>query len=87
MSRMGLEAGFALLAVVLHPLGQGAQTHAHFASYLLGGEAFFQAELNRFAPDLIGVGANVRPASPPRRPPRGAGSPLPLLNFLDAFHR
>jgi hypothetical protein len=86
-SRLGLQAGLALLAVHLHPLGQGAQTHAHFASYLLGGEAFFQAELNRFAPHLKGVRVSVRPAFSPRRPPRGASPPLPLLDFLDPFHR
>jgi hypothetical protein len=87
MSQPGLQAGLALLAVHLHPLGQGAQPHAHFASYLLGGEAFFKAELNRFAPDFIGVGANVRPAFSPRRPPRGAGPPLVPLDLLDTFHR
>ena len=60
MSRLGLQAGFALLAVYLHPLGQGAQAHAHFAGHLLGGEAFFQTELNRFAPHLKRVGMSVR---------------------------
>lgn len=86
-SGMRLKADFALLAVKPHPLGQGAQTHAHLAGHLPDGKLFFQAELDRFAPDFIGVGVSVRPAFSPRRPPRGAGPPLPLLNFLDAFHR
>jgi hypothetical protein len=30
-SRVGLQAGFALLAVRPHPLGQGAETYAHLA--------------------------------------------------------
>ena len=59
-SRLGLQAGFALLAVHPHPLAQGAETHTHFAGHLLGGEAFFQAELNRFAPDLKRVRVRVR---------------------------
>ncbi len=85
--RLRLQAGFALLAVHLHPLGQGAQAHAHFAGHLLGGELFFQTKLNRFAPDFKRMGVSVWVAWPPRRPPRGAG-PRPLaLNSLCTFHR
>jgi hypothetical protein len=39
-SGLGLEAGFTLLAVHLHPLGQGAQAHAHFAGHLPDGKLF-----------------------------------------------
>jgi hypothetical protein len=59
-SRLRSQAGFPLLAVHPHPLGQGAEAHAHFAGYVLGGEAFFQTELNRFAPHLKRVGIGVR---------------------------
>jgi hypothetical protein len=34
-SRVGLQAGFALLSVRPHPLGQGAETHAHLAGHPL----------------------------------------------------
>lgn len=54
-SGMGLETGFALLAVNPHPLTQGAEAHTQFAGYLLGRKTFFQTELNRFAPGFIGV--------------------------------
>jgi hypothetical protein len=85
--RLGLQAGFALLAVHPHPLGQGAEAHAHFAGHLLDGEALFQTELNRLASNLKRVGMSMRTNCPPRRPPRGAG-PLPLaLNFAYPFHR
>jgi hypothetical protein len=60
LSRPGLQAGFALFAVHPHPLGQGAEAHAHFAGHLLHGETFFQTELNRFAPDLKWVRMRVR---------------------------
>jgi hypothetical protein len=86
-SGMGLEAGFALLAVNPHPLAQRAQAHAHFAGHLPDGKAFFQTKLNCFAPDFKGMTMNVLAAGSSRRPPRGAGSlPLPLY-FLCAFHR
>ncbi len=64
---LGLQATFALLVVVPHQLAQGAQTHAHFAGHLLGGELFFQTELNRFAPDFKRMGMSVRTNCPPRR--------------------
>jgi len=59
-SRLRLQAGFALVAVQPHPLGQGAEAHAHFAGYPLQGETFFQTELNRFAPDLKRMSVRVR---------------------------
>ena len=86
-SRLGLQAGFALLTVKLHPLVQSASAHPHLAGHLPGREALFQAQLNRLAPDFHGVGVSVRAARSSRRPPRGAGPPLAFLNFLDAFHR
>ena len=58
--RLGLQAGFALVAVQPHPLGQRAATDAHSAGHPLHGEAFLQTQLNRFTPDLKRVGVNVR---------------------------
>jgi hypothetical protein len=52
LSRLGLQAGFALLAVQLHPLVQGASAYTHLVGHLLYRKAFFQAELNRFASHL-----------------------------------
>jgi len=84
---LGLQAGFALVAVQPHPLGQSAFTDAHLAGDQFRREAFLQMQSNRFAPDLKGMGVGVRGNRPPRRPPRGAGL-LPLaLNFVDTFHR
>jgi hypothetical protein len=85
--RLRLQAAFALLAVNPDPLTQGAEAHPQFAGYLPGGKLFFQTELNRFAPDLIGVGVSVQPAFSPRRPPRGAIPLLLPLTLLGAFHR
>ena len=51
-SRLGLQAGFALFAVELYPLVQSASAHPHLVGHLPHGEAFFQTELNRFAPDF-----------------------------------
>jgi hypothetical protein len=85
--RLGLQAGFALVAVQPHPLGQGASAHAHLAGDQFRREAFLQVQLNRFAPDFQRMGVNVRVSRPPRRPPRGAGL-LPLaLNLAYTFHR
>ncbi len=40
--RLRLQARFPLGAVHPHPLGQRTAAHAHFADYLLDGEAFLQ---------------------------------------------
>jgi hypothetical protein len=86
-SRLGLQAGFALLTVHPDPLTQGAEAHAHFAGHLLGGKPFFQTELDRFASSFERMAMSVLAAGSSRRPPRGA-IPLPLtLNLLGAFHR
>jgi hypothetical protein len=58
--RHRLQAGFPLGAVRPHPLGQGAEAHAHFAGDPLHGEAFLQTQLHRFAPDLERVAVSVR---------------------------
>ena len=86
-SRLRLQACFPLSAVHPHPMRQGAEAHAHFASHPLRGEAFLQTQLHCFAPDFKRVGVSMRTTCPPRRPPRGAGLlPLPL-NFVSSFHR
>lgn len=54
-SGMRFEAGLALLAIHPDPLAQGTEAHTQFAGYLLGRKTFFQTELNRFAPDFIGM--------------------------------
>ena len=41
-SRLRLQARFTLVAVQPHPLGQGAEAHAHFVGHPLHGEAFLQ---------------------------------------------
>ena len=41
-SRLRLQTRFTLVAVQPHPLGQGAEAHAHFVGHLLHGEAFLQ---------------------------------------------
>jgi hypothetical protein len=58
--RLGLQAGFPLVAVQPHPLGQGAFADAHLAGDQFRREAFLQIQLNRFAPDLKRVGVSVR---------------------------
>jgi hypothetical protein len=58
--RLGLQAGFALVAVQPHPLGQGAFADAHLAGDQLRRKTFLQIQLNRFAPDLKRVGVSMR---------------------------
>ena len=87
LSGLGLQAGFALLAVQLHPLVQSASAHPQLAGHPLDREAFLPTELDRPASDLQRMGVSVRAIRPPRRPPRGAG-PLALpLNSVSSFHR
>jgi hypothetical protein len=83
---LGLQAGFPVVAVQPHPLGQGAFTDAHLAGDQFRREAFLQVQLNRFEPDLKGMGVGVPGNRPPRRPPRGAGLLLLILNFVYTFH-
>jgi len=59
-SRLRLQAGFTLVSVQPHPLGQGAFTDTHFPSDQGWREAFLQMQANGFEPDLKGVGMNVR---------------------------
>jgi hypothetical protein len=40
--RVRLQTRFTLVAVQPHPLGQGAEAHAHFVGHPLHGEAFLQ---------------------------------------------
>jgi hypothetical protein len=59
-SRLRLQARFTLSAVQPHPMRQGAEAHAHFAGDQFRRETFLQIQLNRFAPNLKGVGMSVR---------------------------
>ena len=83
---LGLQAGFAVVAVQPQPLGQGAFADAHLAGDQFRREAFLQVQLNRFAPDFQRMGVNVRVNRPPRRPPRGAGLLSLSLDFVYTFH-
>ena len=65
---------------------QRAEADAEFAGDLLDGEAFLEAQLHRFAPELKRVGVSVWPNCPSGPPPKRAG-PLPLpLNLAVLFH-
>jgi hypothetical protein len=81
-----LQARFPLGAIPAHPRPQRAEADAEFAGDLLDGEAFLEAQLHRFAPELKRVGGSVWPNCPSGRPPKRAG-PLPLpLNLAVLFH-
>jgi len=81
-----LQARFPLRAVDPHPQEHRARAHAQFAGDLLNGEAFLEAELHRFAPDLKRVGVRVRTRGLPPRLPRGTGPPLLPWTLAAAFH-
>jgi len=84
--RLRLEARFPLGAIPAHPRPECTQADAEFVGDLLDGEAFLEAQLHRFAPELKGVGVSMRPNCPSGRPPKCAG-PLPLpLNLAVLFH-
>jgi hypothetical protein len=84
--RLPLQARFPLGAIPAHPRPERTEADAEFAGDLLDGEAFLEAELHRFAPELNRVGVSVGPTCPSGRPPKRAG-PLPLpLNLAVLCH-
>jgi hypothetical protein len=81
-----LQARFPLGAIPAHPRPERTEADAELAGDLLDGEAFLEAELHRFAPELKRVGVSVGPNCPSGRPPTRA-SPVPLpLNLPVLFH-